>query len=136
MTTVPQEPHWLTAAQVRILHSESLRLFGGVPGIRDTNLFESALARPQQLYAYGDDASIFDLAAAYAFGLARNHAFLDGNKRVALLSIRAFLFLNGYRFEPGQVETVTTIENLAAGSVDQAELATWIRNNAVPKPKD
>jgi len=128
-----EEPTWLTLAQVRMLHAESLRLFGGSPGLRDARLLESALARPRQLFAYGDDPDLFDLAAEYAFGLARNHAFVDGNKRVALLAVRAFLFFNGFAFAPEQVETVTTFERLAAGEVDQEVIATWIRDNALSR---
>ncbi len=130
MTAGMQEPTWLTTGQVRMLHAESLRLFGGSPGLRDANLLESALARPKQLLAYGDNPDLFDLAAEYAFGLARNHAFVDGNKRVALLAVRAFLFVNGYGFKPEQVETVTTLERLAAGEVDRHELSSWIERNA------
>ena len=127
------EPRWLSAGQVRMLHAESLRLFGGRAGLRDIHLLESALARPRQRFAYGDDPDVFDLAAEYAFGLARNHAFIDGNKRAALLSVRAFLFLNGFHFEPDQIDTVTTFEGLAAGTVDPEQLANWIRQNAHPR---
>ena len=130
MSEVPQEPVWLSATQVKMLHAETIRLFGGSPGLRDEGLLESALGRPQHLYAYGDAPSLFDLAAAYGHGLAKNHAFVDGNKRVALLAIRAFLFRNGYVFQPDQVETVTTMEGVAAGVVDQEALAAWIRDNA------
>lgn len=132
MSEQTSEPRRLTTAQVRLLHAESIRLFGGLPGVQNDHLLQSVLARPQQLYAYGESPSLFDLAAAYAFGLARNHAFLGGNKRAALLSIRTFLFLNGYRFEPDQIETVTMIEGLAASSVDQSVLAAWIERNAAP----
>ena len=133
MMEARQEPTWLTTVQVRMLHAESLRLFGGSPGLRDANLLESALARPRQLFAYGDNPDLFALAAEYAFGLARNHAFVDGNKRVALLAVRAFLFVNGFRFEPEQVETVTTFERLAAGDLDQHGLSSWIKENAFPR---
>ncbi len=132
-TESPREPVWLTEPQIRILHAESVRLFGGLPGVRDQGLLESALARPRQLHTYGESPDLFDLAAAYAFGLARNHAFLDGNKRIALLSIRTFLFLNGFRFVPEQVETVVMMERLAAGENDEATIATWIRRCAVPR---
>ncbi len=128
-----QEPTWLTTVQVRMLHAESLRLFGGSHGLREANLLESALARPRQLFTYGDDPDLFALAAEYAFGLARNHAFVDGNKRVALLAVRAFLFVNGFSFKPEQVETVTTFERLAAGELDQHELSDWIKRNAYPR---
>lgn len=124
------EPVWLTEGQVRMLHAESLRLFGGAPGVRDEGLLQSALGRPRNLWAYGESATPFALAAAYGFGLAKNHAFVDGNKRVALLAIRAFLFRNGVQFHPGEVETVTTMEGVAGGTTSEEELATWIEANS------
>lgn len=124
------EPAWLTEGQVRMLHAESLRLFGGAAGVRDEGLLQSALGRPRHLWTYDESATLFDLAAAYAFGLAKNHAFVDGNKRVALLAIRAFLFRNGYRFHPDEVETVTTMEGVADGTVGESELAAWIEANS------
>lgn len=130
MTRPENEPIWLTSLQVMLLHSESIRLFGGRPGLRESNLLESAIARPRDLFSYGAEPDIFALAAEYGFGLARNHPFIDGNKRVALLAVRAFLHLNGFRFDPDQVETVTTFEQLAAGAVDQERLAGWIRPNS------
>ena len=134
MTTPVGQPVWLTVVQVRMLHAESLRLFGGSPGLRDASLLESALARPKQRFAYGSAPDLSDLAAEYAFGLARNHPFVDGNKRVALLAVRAFLFVNGLAFEPDQVETIAAFEQLAAGAIDQHELARWIRGNVSPRP--
>jgi len=116
-----------------MLHAEALRLFGGLAGVRDVGLLQSALARPQHLHAYGASPDAFALAAAYGLGIARNHPFVDGNKRTALLAIRAFLFLNGYRFVPDQVETVTVMEGLAAGDVDEAALAEWIGSSASAK---
>lgn len=117
------------------MHAESIKLFGGAYGLRDQGLLQSALAKPQYLHVYGDSPSLFALAAAYGYGLARNHAFIDGNKRTALLAIRAFLFINGYAFIPDQVETVTVIEGVAEGVVSQDSLATWIRDNASPRQK-
>lgn len=124
------EPVWLSAAQVRMLHAEALALFGGSPGLRDENLFESALGRPRNAWAYGDGPSLFELAAAYAFGITKNHPFIDGNKRAGALTIRAFLFRNGYRFDPDQVELVTTMEGVASGAVDEASLAAWIEESS------
>jgi death-on-curing protein len=121
---------WLTEIQIRILHAEVISLFGGAPGVRDAGLLQRALARSRNLCAYEEDATLFDLAAAYAFGLAMNHAFIDGSKRVALLAARAFLFANGYRFDPDEVETVTTIESLAAGHLSEEILAAWIEANS------
>jgi len=126
-----REPRWLTGVQVRMLHAETIRLFGGLGGVRDEGLLESALARARNLRAYREP-SPFELAAAYGFGLARNHPFVDGNKRVALLAVRAFLFTNGYRFAPDQVGTVTTMEGVASGRVDEAALAAWIERNSTP----
>lgn len=124
---------WLTELQVKILHAEAINLFGGLPGNRDAGLLQSALARPQNLRAYDEDATLFDLAASYGFGLAMNHAFIDGNKRVALLAIRAFLFRNGFRFNPEEVETVTMMEGLAAGDITQGLLSDWIHANSAPR---
>ena len=120
------EPVWLDIAQVKLLHAESMRLFGGLPGLRDESILESAIARPRNLWAHDRAATIFDLAAAYGFGIARNHAFVDGNKRITLLAVRVFLFLNGLHFQPDEVETVTMIEALADGTLSQSELARWI----------
>lgn len=128
-----QEIVWLTELQVKILHAEAINLFGGLQGIRDAGLLQSALARPQNLHVYDEDATLFDLAASYGFGLAMNHAFIDGNKRVALLAIRAFLFRNGFHFNPEEVETVTMMEGLAAGDVTQELLSDWIQANSAPR---
>ena len=124
---------WLTELQVKILHAETINLFGGSAGIRDVGLLQSALARPQHLLAYNNEATLFDLAAAYGYGLSKNHAFVDGNKRIALLSIRAFLFRNGYRFNPDEIETVTMMEGVAAGNVTEDLLSEWIEKNSTPR---
>jgi death-on-curing protein len=116
-----------------MLHAEAIKLFGGAHGIRDRALLESALARPRQFWAYGESVSLPRLAASLAFGIVKNHAFVDGNKRASLLAIRAFLFTNGVRFEPPEVEAVTMIEGLAAGSVDEEALTAWIADNSGPR---
>lgn len=126
------EPTWLTEKLILTLHAESLHRFGGGPGIRDQGLLERALGRPRNRYAYGDDPSIFELAAAYGYGIVRNHPFVDGNKRAGLLAARAFLFQNGYRFVPEEAETVHVIEGVAAGEVSEAELTQWIKAYAEP----
>ncbi len=115
-----------------MLQSESVQLFGGAPGIRDAALLENALGRPQNKWHYNPNISLFTLAAAYGFGIAKSHAFVDG-KRDSLLAMRAFLFANGYRFEPDEIETVTTIEGLAAGRVDELMLASWIQANVTKR---
>ena len=130
------EPKWLTAEQVKDLHSESIAMFGGTDGIRDTGLLESALQRPRNLYAYGDQPSIHHLAAVYCFGIVKNHPFLDGNKRTGNLTIRAFLFLNGYLYEPNEAEEASTIIALAAGELDETGLAQWITENTAPADDD
>jgi len=119
------EPRWLTQAMVVALHQESLAIFGGHGGLRDEGLLESALARPRKLLAYEPDADLLRLAAAYGFGLARNHPFTDGNKRVAAV----FLAINGMDFDPDEVDEVRSILALAVGEVDEEELAAWIRAN-------
>jgi death-on-curing protein len=128
-----REPKWLSIIQIRMLHSESIQLFGGSPGIRDGTLLESALDRAKNKWHYDEEVSLFELAAAYGFGIAKNHAFIDGNKRTSLLSIRSFLFVNGFHFRPDEVETVTVIEGIAAGRVDEKQLAEWIEANCSPR---
>ena len=125
-----KEPVWLDGAALLHLHSESLAEFGGLPGIRDEALLDSALARPQQKFAYDEDADLATLTAAYGFGLAKNHPFVDGNKRAAFVSIGLFLALNGYRLTAPQPEATQTILRLAAGDLTEAELTDWIRSNS------
>jgi len=127
MTT---EPKWLTVAMVLAIHDEQLAIFGGGTGLRDPGLLESALARPVNRFHYDPDCSLYELAAAYAAGLMKNHPFVDGNKRTGLLALQAFLILNGARFAPDQKDEATTILNFAAGEIGEAELAGWIRANS------
>lgn len=122
------EPIWLSAGLVIGFHDEQLREFGGPPGIRDRGMLESALGRPQNKWTYGE-TDLAALAAAYAFGIARNHPFVDGNKRAALLSIIVFLGLNGVDFIADQAEAVVIIQDLAAGLVNEEGLSRWIRDN-------
>jgi death-on-curing protein len=121
------EPRWLETAIVIDVHAEQLALFGGADGIRDSGLLESALARPLNTFAYGE-TSLAALAAAYAFGLARNHPFVDGNKRVAFASVIVFLGLNGIEFEVPPQEATGMILGLAAGEVDEEGLTRWTRD--------
>lgn len=122
------EPRWLTSEEVRIAHERQLVRFGGPPGLRDENALESALARPVNRWRY-EEGDLATLAAAYAFGLARNHAFIDGNKRIAFVAMVLFLRLNGIAFRPEQAEATTIIRNLAAGEVEESGLIRWIRDN-------
>lgn len=124
---------WLTLPQAMVLHAESLRLFGGAPGLRDQGLLEGALARPQTRLGYVPDASVFELAASLGHGIAKAHAFVDGNKRTALLAMQTFLFLNGFRLRPDPVAVVTTVEGVAAGIVSEAELAGWLEASSSPR---
>jgi death-on-curing protein len=122
------EPIWLTSDLAKAFHARQLRLFGGPPGIRDEGALESALGRPVNRWAY-EHADLAELAAAYAFGIARNHPFVDGNKRAALLALVTFLGLNGIDFRADEAEAVVMIRGLAAGEVDEAGLTRWIRDS-------
>ncbi|WP_342106637.1 type II toxin-antitoxin system death-on-curing family toxin [Methylobacterium sp. SI9] len=122
------EARWLTSEEVRVAHDRQLVRFGGPAGIRDENALESALARPINRWRY-EEADLASLAAAYAFGLARNHAFVDGNKRIAFVAMMLFLRLNGVRFAPDQAQATAAILGLAAGEIDESGLTRWIRDN-------
>lgn len=124
---------WFPKKTVLAFHGEQLAEHGGPPGIRDVNLLESALARPQNLTAYGEPDH-HDLAAAYAFGTARIHPFLDGNKRTAFVTGAAFLVRNGYRMTASERDAVETFLRLADGSLGEKELADWFRANSVKRP--
>ena len=122
---------FLSHAVVEAMHAEQLRRHGGAFGIRDQNALESALARPENKALYGDpDAA--ELAAAYAFGIARNHAFVDGNKRTAIVAAGAFLLLNGYRLTADNGTLYTFVMNLAAGEIDEAGTAVFFRDYMTP----
>lgn len=126
------EPRWLDISIVIDVHAEQLALFGGPVGVRDIGLLESALARPLNKFGYGE-SDLAALAAAYAFGIARNHPFVDGNKRAAFASIIVFLGLNGIDFDVLPEAATAIILSLAAGEVSEESLARWIRDNL---PKD
>jgi death-on-curing protein len=119
---------WLDLAVLRAAHEEQLLEHGGAPGTRDEGLRESAAARPRHLSSYGSP-DLADLAAAYGFGIARNHPFIDGNKRTALVAIETFLLLNGAELSATDAECVLTVLALAAGDLDEAALADWIRRH-------
>ena len=117
---------WINRHALLLLHGESLVLHGGAPGIRDEGLLESALMRPENLVAYGKP-DVFDCAAAYAFGLAKNHPFIDGNKRAAFLAGGLFLLLNGVRLTATQPDATLTMLALAAGDLTEETFAAWLR---------
>ena len=122
------EPVWLTTELVIAFHDEQLREFGGPAGLRDAGMLGSALGRAQNKFAYGE-TDLAALAAAYAFGLARNHPFVDGNKRVSLLSIVVFLGLNGIDFVADNNEAVVMFQGLASGEIEEEGLTRWVRDN-------
>jgi death-on-curing protein len=123
-----EEPTWVTYDQVIAMHSRQLRRFGGAPGLRDDGLLRSALERATNKWRY-EQAGLAELAASYAFGLAKNHAFVDGNKRIAFMTMVAFLRKNGVRFSPDQALATTMMIALAAGEVSEESLARWLRDN-------
>ena len=122
---------WLTLDMVETFHRESLARFGGADGVRDPGLLESAMAWPQNLHSYEPQADVFSLAAAYAFGLIKNHPFVDGNKRTGILSTVVFLALNGVEIEVEEAAIVAMVIGLAASDIDEARFAEWLRGAAV-----
>ena len=125
---------WINRRALLLLHGESLVLHGGAPGMRDAGLLDSALARPENLAAYGQP-DVFDCAAAYAFGLAKNHPFINGNKRAAFLGAGMFLRLNGFRLTATQHDATLTMLALAASDITEAAYADWLRNHTTPLTK-
>ena len=117
---------WINRAALLLLHDESLAEHGGAPGVRDEGLLDSALARPLNLVSYGEP-DLADLAASYGVGLAKNHGFVDGNKRAAFLAVGLFLAINGQRLVTTQVDATLTMLAVAEGSIDEAGFAAWIR---------
>jgi death-on-curing protein len=118
---------------VEAVHHDQIREHGGLPGIRDENALESALSRARQRWSFEGAADLHRLAADYAFGVARNHPFRDGNKRTAFLVMVVFLGLNGLRFVASEDDVVTTMLALAAGEMDEEGLARWIAGNVRPR---
>jgi death-on-curing protein len=123
---------WLDPAVVRAVHEAQLAEHGGAPGMRDAGLLESALARPQHLAAYGEpDAAA--LAAAHGYGIARNHPFVDGNKRTAFVAVELFLAINGFELTATDADCVLTMLAVAAGELSEDDFAAWIRAHAEPR---
>ena len=124
---------WLNSAVIIAVHEAQLAEHGGGTGVRDQNLLVSALSRPQNLAAYGKpDAA--DLAAAYGFGISRNHAFIDGNKRTGFVAAEMFLNLNGYQLSADDANSAVTMLAVSAGDITEVEFAAWIRLNANKMP--
>jgi death-on-curing protein len=120
--------NWVDRRVALALHAEQLRAWGGGQGMRDEGLLESALARPQNLAAYGEP-DVADLAASYAYGLAKNHPFVDGNKRTALVVCETFVIDNGYQLIATDAEVAVLFEELAAGQISEGELGDWLREH-------
>jgi death-on-curing protein len=127
-----KEPIWLDRTVIEAIHADLLREHGGALGIRDPGLLESALARPRQKWTYSASADLPTLAAAYGFGLAKNHAFVDGSKRVALMAIYVFLWTNGWELDASEPDAAETILSVANGSVSERKLASWVRSHIMP----
>lgn len=123
------EPVWIEKEAFLLLHRLSLSRFGGADGIRDEGLLDSALARPLNLYTYRPGSDLVSLATSYAFGLVRNHAFVDGNKRAGFLACGLFLELNGLRLIAGQADAASAVLALADGTIDAAHLEAWLREH-------
>ena len=123
------EPCWLTKEAVLAIHAQLLARFGGSAGIRDENLLESALAKPRQLHAYGQP-NAYEMAAAYAFGIVKNHPFIDGNKRAGFVAAYTFLGINGIDFTASEEEAVIFTRGLAAGDITIEEYTLWLRKSS------
>jgi death-on-curing protein len=123
---------WIDRKLLALLHDESLAMHGGASGLRDAGLLDAALARPLDLAAYGEP-DLAALAASYAFGLAQNHPFVDGNKRAAFLSVGLFLGLNGHRLTASQAEATVAMFGLASGDIDEATFAAWLRDRVTQR---
>ena len=123
------EPRWLTSVHILSIHADQIQSHGGSLGLRDKGLLESALERPRNRFLYDPDADLAGLAAAYGFGLSSNHAFIDGNKRVAFQAMYLFLGLNGFRIEAPEEDVVDLVLSLASGDLDEPALADWLRSH-------
>ena len=130
-----KKPVWIDERDAIALHSRLLALHGGAEGLRDRGLLQSALARPQQQYAYAETSDIVDMATAYTAGIVRNHPFVDGNKRTGFVVGILFLELNGYRFAASEEDAAQAVLKLADGTLDEADYHAFLRANAVRKRK-
>ena len=126
------DPVWVLPEVVHAIHQMLIAEHGGLAGIRDPALLDSALARPRQKAAYEQGSKLFELAVAYSYGLAKNHPFMDGNKRMALTVAAVFLELNGYSLDIPEAQAVVAYQQLADGTLSEQDLAVWIRNASRP----
>jgi death on curing protein len=132
---VSDEPVWIERQALLLVHASLLRMFGGPEGIRDEGALDSALMRPVNAWAYRNERRISHLAAAYAFGLAKNHPFVDGNKRAAFVAFVSFLKVNGYNLRAPQPEAYRAMIALAAGQLTEEEFGGWIEGHIGPRRK-
>lgn len=126
-----KEPFWLDERMIKACHEDQICLHGGLPGIRDENMLAASCARPRHLFTYDNTATSFNLAAAYGYAFAKNHAFVDGNKRVTFVSILMFLYLNGFLIKVPEMEAVLVITRLAAGEETQESVSQWLAKNSL-----
>ena len=126
---------WVPEAAVRAMHAELIAEHGGRAGIRDEGLLSSALVRPRNRRVYGASTNLFELAAGYGVGITRNHPFIDGNKRLALMVMYVFLEINGYHLAASEVEAADIMLRLAAGELEEGGLARWLKANSRASPK-
>lgn len=122
-------PVWVLRDTVLLLHEQLLAEFGGLAGIRDEGMLDSAMGKPENLFAYGKP-TLFDLAASYGFGLIKNHPFIDGNKRVAFVTAATFLELNGYKLRASEADAAVRTLALAAGEMSESAYADWLKANS------
>src|SRR5207253_6852013 len=126
-----KEPAWLSRALIEAIHVDQILEHGGRPGIRDAGLLDSALSRPRNVWEYEDNVDLAGLAAEYGFGIARNHPFFDGNKRVAFTAVNVFLILNGREIDAPEMDVVDVIVRLADGRLSRPKFADWIRQHSI-----
>jgi death-on-curing protein len=131
MASSVRDPEWIAYEVVLAVHESQLAEHGGSAGVRDEGLLESALMRPQNIFLYSSEATLYEMAAAYAIGIAKNHAFVDGNKRTAWVVCALFLELNGIEVIASQADVVIAILGVASGAVDQEQLSAWLQGEAV-----
>ena len=130
-----REPRWVDRLVVETVHFDLVRTHGGMPGTRDEHALESALARAQQRLAYEAGVDLAELAAAYAYGLVRDHPFNDGNKRIAFVTMGVFVGLSGYEIKASEAEVVTVMLALAAAELAEEEFAAWLRSHLAPRER-
>lgn len=128
-----KEPRWISKTLILAVHANQVREHGGSPGVRDKGLLESALSRPRNRFGYESGSDLCDLAASYGFGIARNHPFVDGNKRVAFQAMYIFLGLNGLRIDVPEEEVVALMLALASGELEESDLAAWLKGYTSPR---